>query len=371
MSRPRLLGASLEPLADLHETQTRSSQLFVELGRSFPIAGFVRPVLTGPADWTVKLLSFHRRREAWRGRAALSPLAFRRRSKLAERQLARRDGLYDLVFQLQTLFAPGRRPYVIYTDNSYSLTRKLYPAWAPLSKRADREWLELERTTFRNARAVFGKSRWVCEAIVDDYGCDPAVVFPVGGGANSLASTLDGRSYARRIALFVGNKYELKGVPTLLEAWATVGERLPEALLWIAGLDPPNRVRDELPTVHWLGYVSDRSRLDALYRDASVFVLPSQFEAWGNAAAEAMGCGLPCVATAVGGLPELVDDGRTGVLVPPRDADALAAALIALLSDPARAEELGRAGYEKARTQLTWRAVADRMAPHLETAAND
>ncbi|HET7555973.1 MAG TPA: glycosyltransferase family 4 protein [Gaiellaceae bacterium] len=370
MSRPRLLGASLEPLVDLHETQTRSSQLFVELGRSFPIAGFIRPVLTGTADWTVKLLAFHPRREAWRGRAALSPRAFRRRSKLAERQLARRDGLYDLVLQVQTLFAPGRRPYVIYTDNTYSLTRRLYPAWAPLSKRADREWLELERTTFCEARAVFGKSRWVCEAIVDDYGCDPARVHPVGGGANSLAATLEGKTHARRIALFVGNKYELKGVPTLLEAWAIVRERLPEALLWIAGLDAPGDARGQLPSVHWLGYVSDRRGLDALYRDASVFVLPSQFEAWGNAVAEAMGCGLPCVVTDVGGLPELVEDGKTGVLVPPRDADALAAALIALLSDPARAAKLGRAGYEKARTQLTWRAVADRMSPHLEAAAD-
>ena len=163
MSRPRLLGASMEPLADLHESQTRSSQLFVELGRTFPVAGFIRPVLTGPQDWLVKVRSFHPSREAWRGRAALSPHAFRRRTELAGEQLERREGLFDLVLQTQTLFAPGndaaRWPYVIYADNTYSLTRKLFPAWAPLSKSADREWLELERETFREARAVFGKTR--------------------------------------------------------------------------------------------------------------------------------------------------------------------------------------------------------------------
>jgi glycosyltransferase involved in cell wall biosynthesis len=364
----------MEPLADLHETQTRTSQLFVELGRSFPIAGFIRPVLSGPDDWLVKLRSFHPRREAWRGRAALSPRAFRRRTQLAEEQLERRDGLFDLVLQTQTLFAPGDdaagRPYAVYADNTYSLTRKLFPAWAPLSKSADRDWLELERKTFREARAIFGKTRWVCRAVVDDYGCDPAKVFPVGGGTNSILPTLAGKAYGRRIALFVGNKYELKGVPTLLEAWATVREELPEALLWIVGVDPPRGARAELPTAQWLGYLGDRDELDALYRDASVFVLPTRFEAWGNAVAEAMGCGLPCITTDVGGLPEVVDDGTTGVLVPPQDPDSLAAALIALLSDPARAEELGRAGYEKARTQLTWRAVADRMAPHLEDAAS-
>jgi glycosyltransferase involved in cell wall biosynthesis len=126
-----------------------------------------------------------------------------------------------------------------------------------------------------------------------------------------------------------------------------------------------------LPSVQWLGYVTDRAQLDAFYRDASVFVLPTQFEAWGNAVAEAMGCGLPCVTTNVGGLPEVVDDGSTGVLVPPRDPDALAAGLVALLSDPARAEKLGHAGYAKARAQMTWKAVADRMTPHLEAAAGD
>ena len=374
MSRPRLLGSSMEPLADLHEAQTRTSQLFVELERSFPIAGFIRPVTTGPEDWLVKLRSFHPRREAWRGRAALSPRAFRRRTELAEEQLERLDGLYDLILQTQTLFAPGddasQRPYAIYADNTYSLTRKLFPAWAPLSKTADRDWLELEQKTFREARAVFGKTRWVCKAVAQDYGCDPATVFPVGGGTSSIVATLEGKSYARRIALFVGNKYELKGVPTLLEAWRTVREQLPEALLWIVGVDPPRRVRKDLPSVQWLGYVTDRAELDALYRDASVFVLPTQFEAWGNAVAEAMGFGLPCVTTDVGGLPEVVDDGKTGVLVPPRDPDALAAELIALLSDPARAEALGRAGYEKARTQMTWKAVADRIAPHLEDAAS-
>jgi glycosyltransferase involved in cell wall biosynthesis len=373
VSRPRLLGSSMEPLADQHEGPTRTSQLFVELGRTFPIAGFIQPVITGPDDWVVKLGAFHPRREAWRGRAALSPRAFRRRTELAEEQLERRDGLYDLILQTQTLFAPGddaaQRPYVIYADNTYSLTRKLFPAWAPLSKTADREWLELERKTFREARAIFGKTRWVCKSVVQDYGCDPAMVYPVGGGTSSIVSTLAGKSYARRIALFVGNKYELKGVPTLLEAWATVRERLPEALLWIVGVEPPRGVRRDLPSVQWLGYVTDRAELDAFYRDASVFVLPTQFEAWGNVVAEAMGFGLPCVTTDVGGLPEVVDDGKTGVLVPPRHPDALAAGLIALLSDPARAEQLGRAGHEKAKAQMTWKAVADRMTPHLEAAA--
>jgi glycosyltransferase involved in cell wall biosynthesis len=371
VSRPRLLGASLEPLADLREKQTRSSQLFLELGRSFPIAGFVRPVVTGPADWLVKARSFHPRRDAWRGRAGLSPRAFRLRTEQAEEQLERRDGHYDLIFQVQTLFSVGERPYVIYTDNTYSLTREHYPAWAPLSKQADREWLELERETFRNARFVFGWSRWVCDAIVGDYGCDPSLVLPVGAGGNATLTPPDNKSYARRIALFVGNKYELKGVPTLLEAWSLVRQELPDALLWIVGVDRPRRDGEDLHSVQWFGYINDRQRLEQLYADATLFVLPTQFEAYGQVVVEAMGKGLPCVTTDVGALPELVEDGRTGTVVKPRDPEQLAAALVSLLTDPERAERFGRAGYAKASTELTWQAVARRMAPHLDAAARD
>ena len=272
--------------------------------------------------------------------------------------------------QLQTLFAPGTqpRPYVIYTDNTYTQTRRFYRAWAPLGIHTEQRWRELEKTTFRQARAVFGMSRWVCEAIVDDYGCDPSIVIPVGAGANSLAPPSEDKSYARRIALFVGNKYELQGRADVARG---VGDRA-RAAARSAALDrrrgPAARRGERFPSVEWFGYVSDRRQLDELYADASVFVLPTQFEAYGHVVVEAMGSALPCVTTNVGALPELVDDGVTGLLVPPREPAALAEALINLLSDPARAERMGRAGQKKVVEQLTWRAVAERMTPYLEAA---
>ena len=371
MSRPRLVGAALEPLHHYREARTRTARLFIELERLFPIAGFVWPVLRGPADWWVKLRAFHPERDSWRGRAWLSPTAFRLRSEVAGRQLARRDGLYDVVFQLQTLFAPGRditRPYVIYTDNTYTLTRAHYPAWAPLPSRQARQWCELERVTFQHAAAVFGMSEWVCNAIRDDYGVDPDRVVAVGAGSNSVAAP-ERKAYSHRLALFVGNKYELKGVPTLLRAWSIVERELPDALLWMVGVEPRG---DEarLPTVEWFGWLDDRARLDQLYAEASLLVLPSRFEAFSNALLEAMGNGLPCVATDVGGNSEIVDDGKTGILVPPGEPEPLAAALIELLSDPARAERLGHAGRAKVLERLNWTAVAERMAPHLEVATN-
>ena len=180
----------------------------------------------------------------------LSPEAFRRRTHLAERELQAWAGEYDLVFQLQTLFAPGTdlsRPYVIYTDNTYTLTWRHYRAWAPLSEGAARERRALEKATFRSARVVFGMSEWVCEAIVSDYGCEPERVVLWAPGERPGGEHRD-KAYARRIAIFVGNKYELKGVPTLLEAWKIVRQRLPDALLWIVGVDSGTKGQPDLPS---------------------------------------------------------------------------------------------------------------------------
>ena len=197
VNETRLLGAALEPLEDYRRAATRTSRLFIELERQFPIVGFVQPALVGPQDWTAKLRAFHPKRDAWRGRSWLSPQAFWQRTLLAERELRVWEGEFDLVFQLQTLFAPGldpTRPYVIYTDNTYTLTERFYPAWAPLGKRAAHAWRELEQATFRNARVVFGMSEWVCEAIVSDYGCDRERVVAVGAGANSVATGAESKA---------------------------------------------------------------------------------------------------------------------------------------------------------------------------------
>ncbi len=107
-----------------------------------------------------------------------------------------------------------------------------------------------------------------------------------------------------------------------------------------------------------------------LLRALDVFVLPSRFEGLSNALLEAMATGLPIVATAVGGTPELVTAGVSAVLVPPDDEAALADALETLLSDPARREALGRHALERARGRFSkdaflasYAALYERLAP--------
>ena len=92
----------------------------------------------------------------------------------------------------------------------------------------------------------------------------------------------------------------------------------------------------------------------------AVFVCPSVYEPFGLINLEAMACGTAVVASRVGGIPEVVVDGETGVLVPPGEPEALAAAVSALCGDPERAARFGAAGRRRVEAEFSWERIAER-----------
>lgn len=148
-----------------------------------------------------------------------------------------------------------------------------------------------------------------------------------------------------------------KNVALLVRAFARVRAEVPEAKLVVCGDGPERGALERLAaslglgaSAEFRGYVADAGRRCGEF---SLLAVPSSRESFGIAALEAMTCGVPVVATRVGGLPELVVDGETGVLVPPEDDAALAAALVGLLRDPGRAARLGAAGRDRALTRFS------------------
>jgi glycosyltransferase involved in cell wall biosynthesis len=310
--------------------------------------------------------SFHPRKQSWRAKAQFNPRRALKRTRDVQRVLDRHRGRYDLIVQLQTKHGPGFDragvPYVIYTDNTMALTQRLYPAWAPLPARAASRWLRLEAETCRSASMVFTFSEFARRSVIDDYGCAPERVAAVGAGARLLLDSVDGKDYSAPRALFVGRTFELKGGSVLLEAWSTVRSRLPDAELVIAG---PREMPRELPVgATWVGPVHD-AQLSQLYRSASVFVMPSLFEAWGLVFLEAMGHGLPCIGTSSCAMPEIINDGATGYLVPRYESGPLAARLVELLADPDKAATMGRSAHARVIATGTWDHVIKRIARHL------
>jgi glycosyltransferase involved in cell wall biosynthesis len=146
--------------------------------------------------------------------------------------------------------------------------------------------------------------------------------------------------------LFVGRLSREKGILELVQA----ADGLP---LVVAGDGP---LRDQVPEAR--GFVPHHA-LGPLYESAAVVAVPSHREGFGVACAEAMAYGRPVVASAVGGLLDLVVDGETGLLVPPRDVRALREALEQLLANRDLRRRLGEAGRERIREHFSWPAVTD------------
>jgi glycosyltransferase involved in cell wall biosynthesis len=146
--------------------------------------------------------------------------------------------------------------------------------------------------------------------------------------------------------LYVGRLSSEKGILELVHA--AEGMKLT-----VAGDGP---LRAQVPEA--LGFVPHHE-LPPLYERAAVVAVPSHREGFGVACAEAMAAGRPVVASAVGGLLDLVVDGETGLLVPPRNVGALRAALERLLGDADLRRQMGQAGRERIREHFTWPAVTD------------
>ena len=141
-----------------------------------------------------------------------------------------------------------------------------------------------------------------------------------------------------------------KGHPTLLEAWPLVLEQVPGAYLVIVGegsrLDALHQTVLERGIERHVIFTGRRDDIPAITAALDVAVLPSYREAQGLTILEAMAMSRPVVASNVGGIPEMIEDGVTGLLVPPHDPPALAAAIVRLLTDHPLADLLARAGHD-------------------------
>ena len=239
------------------------------------------------------------------------------------------------------------------------------PAWEKREKLADCEWLVTCTGMNREHLAALAPAGRV-ELVY--HGIDLARFPP----ARAEGSARDGSGEPVRI-LSVCRLVEKKGVEVLLDALA----RLPAGLRWKlvhAGGGPLGQslrgkarslgIQDN---IEWRGALTQEELL-AEYRDADLFALASLVARDGdrdglpNVLMEAQSQGLACVATRVSAIPELVEDGRSGVLVGANDPEALARALEALLRDPARRRALGEAGLARVRGEFALEANLERLA---------
>jgi len=164
-----------------------------------------------------------------------------------------------------------------------------------------------------------------------------------------------------------------KGHATLLEAWPMVLRSVPDAYLLIVGEGSRREALEalarDLRIAHRVVFTGRRDDVPAVTAALDVAVLPSYREAQGLSILEALALSRPVVASNVGGIPEMITDGVNGLLVPPHDADALAAAIVRLLLDHPYADTLGRAGHDMVHDRFCIDVMVDAIEHIYETGA--
>ncbi|MDR2546874.1 MAG: glycosyltransferase family 4 protein [Lachnospiraceae bacterium] len=157
-------------------------------------------------------------------------------------------------------------------------------------------------------------------------------------------------SYSDHNILFVGRLCINKGVGDLLAVIPMLKRKFPDIHLFLAGVWEDEELRqtatDLKEEVTFLGWL-DRHTLAQYMEKCSIFVLPTYYEGQPNALLEAMAMGMTAIATAVGGIPQLIEDGKTGRLITPRDVDSLSRGLKELLADEKLRSQLGTAARER------------------------
>ncbi len=224
-------------------------------------------------------------------------------------------------------------------------------------------------TAYRVARAVVVQSELEASLLREFAPADRLRLVPPGVDLAEWSHPADDRPDGLELPedyfLFVGRIASNKGLPTLVEALATIPPSERRALVLMgsdwgeqAQLEALAERRGVRPLLRFLGHVPDRRGYRAVIRRARALVLPSEWEAYGFVLLEAMAAGTPIVATAVGAVPEVLDHGRLGRLVPYGDPAALGAALRAIVGEPEEARRRVAAGAAHVQT-LDWSRSAD------------
>jgi glycosyltransferase involved in cell wall biosynthesis/peptidoglycan/xylan/chitin deacetylase (PgdA/CDA1 family) len=291
-----------------------------------------------------------------------TPYLFRKTRELfLKEMLPRRDefAFSILTHSLFDVSQPGL-PHYVYTDRT--MLANLYYPDMDRGKLYSAGWIDAERDLYRHATIVFTRSADITRSLTEQYDCprEKVVCAYAGFNAQPLAGELENDGYRNQRILFVGTDWNLKGGPELVRAFRRVRKAHPDARLTVVG---PN-IRLAEPGIDCVGLIP-LAEVSRYYHSASIFCLPTTWEAFGIAFLEAMANKLPVIGTNLGAIPDFIIPHETGLLVGLRDEEAIAEALMDLLGDPEKCRRMGQNGYRLATERYNWKNVGGIIREHV------
>jgi len=293
--------------------------------------------------------------------------------------------IWDL--ELAAVIASGRYRTAMYLVTSYKLMQDSKPEWQQNRHYFEhhvRKMFEGEVWAINHCTTVIGSTKSIVKDISSAYGVKipsrktKIIPFGVPQSNQKVAS----KQRTPPSLLFVGRLEERKGIGCLFDALPEIMREAPEMVVDIVGDDRISaadgetfrkRFEDRHGEDEWFsrvrfhGHVGDE-KLVEFYRNCSIFVAPSKYESFGLIYLEAMRFGKPCIGTSAGGIPEVVDDGRTGILIDPDKPSELSAAVLQLVRSPKLRASMGKRGKERFERFYTAKGFAERIIEFVRQA---
>jgi glycosyltransferase involved in cell wall biosynthesis len=265
-------------------------------------------------------------------------------SLLARRALGSMLEQIDGIFMHTTTIAPlsvdyfRKKPTVLSSDGTPLNKRDMRAAYGlrPEGRATERVKQRFYREVFARASGFVAWSDWTKQSFVEDYGCREEDVAVIPPGIDLEQFSAGERNHAVPRILFVGGDFARKGGEMLLDVFRRHFLGRAELVLVTKA-----EVREEPGVRVHRNVQANSEMLRDLYRSSDIFALPTRADCYSLVCMEALAAGLPIVATRVGGIHDMIEEGETGHLIDVDDSVALADMLRALIEEPARRREMG------------------------------
>lgn len=304
------------------------------------------------------------------------PLLAKAFSAYVDRQLERiaPDAIVAVGAAHKLAYINTKWPMIYVADALFDTIINYYDQYRGLSPRTRRVGNVMQRALVDRCDILMMTSQWAADMAAADYGIAAEKLLPTPYGANlEFDPGFKPPSVGGPLRLlFAGYAWERKGGPLALEIWKELRGRLCDVELHIIGCRPQEAIGLDGVHIHGLlrkSVPEEYAKFTGLFADSSFFLMPSRQEAFGLVFGETAAFGRPAVAIATGGVPTVVQDGKTGLLMPPgSSASAYADRILSVWADPAAYTSLCRAARQDFEDRLNWNAWGQKLETALAKA---
>lgn len=297
------------------------------------------------------------------------PEVFEKRTGLFNAAIAGLPVEPHVVLQIGGLFGPVNMsgvPYYTYHDQTVRMVERYWPGWLPQDFATIRErWYALEANLYRSVTKVITYSEKARQSMINDYQVLPEKVLVIPTACKMQPATdAEMAPPKSKQIVFVSTGFYRKGGDLVLDAARIIRKHHPDARILIVGGKVPTDVSLDANDAEHVGCLS-LADLRRLYLESSLILHPARYDAFPNVLKEALACGLPAVASDSGGIPEIISNGETGMLVKELSPETIADAVIYLLDRPEVLTRM-RIACKERRDRFSLKAVCGQFRATLE-----